>query len=89
MSALKVSLPPHLREVLEPLKGLLPPELDEIVVQSLGSTEILYDTLSNVSKWAFSDEGRAILKEKELGEWFVAPVPRHVPQRLRVLSADY
>lgn len=66
MSSQKISLPPHLRELLEPLNGILPSELNEIVIQSLASTEILYDTLVDVSKWAFTDEGEAKLKEKNL-----------------------
>lgn len=66
MSSLKVSVPTHLRELLEPLDELLPHELKLIVTQSLASTEILYDTLVDVSTWAFTDEGQTKLKEKAL-----------------------
>ncbi|KAG8815791.1 hypothetical protein FRC17_000591 [Serendipita sp. 399] len=66
MSSLKVSLPPHLREALEPLTDILPLELKSLVVEALNSTEIKYDTLVDVSKWAFTEEGETALTKKKL-----------------------
>ncbi|PVF99260.1 hypothetical protein CPB86DRAFT_783849 [Serendipita vermifera] len=66
MSSLKVSIPEHLRQSLEPLIELLPPELVLVVQEALKGNEILYDTIVNVSKWAVTDEGRAALEDKKL-----------------------
>ncbi|KAG9053565.1 hypothetical protein FS842_007842 [Serendipita sp. 407] len=68
MSSLKISLPPHLREALEPLTDVLPPELSAIVIEALNSTEIKYDTLADVSKWAFTEDGENSLKKKSLNQ---------------------
>ncbi|KAG8801786.1 hypothetical protein FRC18_007714 [Serendipita sp. 400] len=68
MSSLKISLPPHLREALEPLTDVLPPELSAIVIEALNSTEIKYDTLADVSRWAFTEDGENSLKKKSLNQ---------------------
>jgi len=68
MSTLKVSIPPHLREALEPLIGILPPDLEQPIVKALEGTEILYTTLVDLSKWALTEEGKQKLESKHLSE---------------------
>lgn len=68
MSTLKLSITPQLRELLEPLQGLLPPELNGVVVDTLATNQILYNIVVDVSKWAFTDEGKVQLEEKGLSE---------------------
>lgn len=78
MSTLKVSITPQLRELLGPLEGLLPPELNALVVDTLAtSTEIRYSLVVDVSKWAFSDEGKIKLEEKGLSEFLFSKHPVH------------
>lgn len=66
MSTLKVSLPPHLREVLEPLLGILPKELDLLLESSLANAEIAYAVIDDVSKWAHTSSGQETLQSKNL-----------------------
>jgi hypothetical protein len=68
MSTLKVSIPPHLREALDPLIGILPPELEELLVKALDGTDIMYTTLVDVSKWALTEEGKQKLESKNLSK---------------------
>jgi hypothetical protein len=68
MSTLKVSIPPHLREILDPLVCLLPPELEELLIKSLDGTDIMYTTLVDISKWAFTEEGKQKLESKNLSK---------------------
>jgi hypothetical protein len=68
MSTLKVSIPPHLREALDSLIGLLPPELEELLIKALDGTDILYTTLVDVSKWALTEEGKQKLESKNLSK---------------------
>jgi hypothetical protein len=68
MSTLKVSIPPHLREALDPLIGILPPELEELLIKALDGTDILYTTLVDVSKWALTEEAKQKLESKNLSK---------------------
>lgn len=68
MSTLKISIPPHLREALDPLIGILPTELEHLVLTALNGTEIMYTTLADVSKWAFTEDGKEKLESKQLSE---------------------
>jgi hypothetical protein len=63
-----MSIPPHLREALDLLMGLLPPELEQLLMNALDGTEVMYTTLVDVSKWAFTDEGKKKLESKNLSE---------------------
>ncbi|KIM28449.1 hypothetical protein M408DRAFT_16338 [Serendipita vermifera MAFF 305830] len=66
MSTLKVSIPDHLGDTLNPLIGILPTELENLVVTALEGTEILYSILADVSKWAYTEEGKQKLESKDL-----------------------
>jgi hypothetical protein len=66
---IRVSLEPHLREKLDPLIGILPPELQDELRQNLDSnttarrpTSIPYDLLLQISQWSRSPAGNDILK---------------------------
>ncbi|KAH8830256.1 hypothetical protein DL96DRAFT_1592182 [Flagelloscypha sp. PMI_526] len=65
---IRVSLEPHLREKLDPLIGILPPELQDELRQILDNTtarrptSIPYDLLLQISQWSRSPAGNDILK---------------------------
>ena len=68
MSTLKVSIPPHLRETLEPLIGIISTELEQLILSALEGSEIMYTTLVDVSKWALTEEGKQKLELKSLSK---------------------
>lgn len=63
---LTVSLESHLLDELSPLIPILPPELRERLSAELTHPEIHYTLLSEVSRWALSEDGAAALETIDL-----------------------
>lgn len=71
MSELTVSLPQHLRDTLITVQDHVPLDLRTLILDTLQDTteraEIAYSLLSDISKWASSDQGKTVLEKNDIG----------------------
>ncbi|OCB89994.1 hypothetical protein A7U60_g2850 [Sanghuangporus baumii] len=65
-STVTVSLESHLTFLLRPLLSVLPPELCSNLAAELDLAEIHHDLLTQISRWARSDDGQARLRAAQL-----------------------